>query len=76
MDVLADYGRRGWHVVDFGTLFHVVEASDYQWEHRRVPWTPGQGARRRLEAEGWVLIRELTFPWGYYKRRLDTKAVF
>jgi len=73
MEVLADYGRRGWHVVDFGTLFHVVEASDSQWEHRRVLWTPGSAGRRRLEAEGWVLIRELTFPWGYYKRRLDAK---
>jgi hypothetical protein len=68
MAVLAVEGRRGWHSVDYGTLFHLVEHSDRQWEHRRLPWTPGHTARRRLEAEGWMLIRDTTFPWGYYKR--------
>ncbi|WP_432510105.1 hypothetical protein [Kineococcus sp. SYSU DK001] len=72
MAVLAERGRRGWHVVDYGTLFHVVEASDTQWEHHRQPWTPG--ARRRLEAEGWTLVKTMTFPWGYYKRPLDLPA--
>jgi hypothetical protein len=68
MAVLAAEGRRGWHSVDYGPLFHLVEHSDRQWEHRRLPWTPGHSARRRLEAEGWMLIRDMTFPWGYFKR--------
>ena len=69
MTVLTDHGRRGWHLVDYGTLFHVVEASDTQWEHHRQPWSPG--ARRRLETEGWTLVKTMTFPWGYYKRPLN-----
>jgi len=74
MALLAAEGRRGWHVVDFGTLFHVLEASDRQWEHRRLLWTPGNAARRHLEADGWSLVRETTFPWGYYTRELDAPA--
>ena len=74
MAVLAIEGRRGWHVVDYGTMFHVLEASDQQWEHRRLLWTPGGGARRRLEADGWQLIRETTFPWGYYTRAQQAPA--
>ncbi len=31
MAVLEREGRRGWHVVDHGTLSHVVEASDHAW---------------------------------------------
>jgi len=74
MAVLAIEGRHGWHSVDYGALFHVVEHSALQWEHRRLPWTPGSAARRRLEAEGWMLIREMTFPWGYYKRQSSAAA--
>lgn len=74
MALLAAEGRRGWHVVDFGTLFHVLEASDRQWEHRRLLWTPGNAARRHLEADGWSLVRDTTFPWGYYSRALDAPA--
>lgn len=72
MVVLEREGRRGWHVVDFGTLFHVVEASDQVWEHRRAVWSPA--AARALEDEGWSLIGGWSFPWGYYKRRLDLPA--
>ncbi|MGI4895861.1 MAG: hypothetical protein ACRYF3_12185 [Janthinobacterium lividum] len=72
MAVLAHEGRRGWHVVDYGTLYHLVEASDHQWEHLRQPWNPT--ARRRLEREGWTLIKTAMFPWGYYKRPLDLPA--
>lgn len=66
MAVLEREGRAGWHVVDYGTLFHVVEASDVPWEHRRVPWSPT--AARRMAADGWTLVRGASFPWGYYKR--------
>lgn len=72
MAVLDAEGRRGWHVVDYGTLFHVVEASDVQWEHRRVPWAPG--VRRRMEDGGWQLVRSATFPWGYYTRATTRPA--
>lgn len=74
MALLADEGRRGWHVVDYGTLFHVLESSAQQWEHRRLLWTPGSSARRHLEADGWTLVRETTFPWGYYTRPLTLPA--
>jgi hypothetical protein len=74
MALLTIEGRRGWHVVDFGTLFHVLEWSNHQWEHCRLPWTPGTAARRHLEADGWTLVRDMTFPWGYYTRELDAPA--
>lgn len=71
MAVLKVEGRYGWHVTGFGPLCHVVEASPWQWEHRRVPF----GApRRRLEADGWQPVGGATFPWAYYKRRLDKSA--
>ncbi|WP_432570623.1 hypothetical protein [Kineococcus sp. SYSU DK005] len=72
MEVLEREGRRGWHVVDYGTLYHLVEASEHQWEHLRQPWNPA--ARRRLEEGGWTLVKSMTFPWGYYKRPLDLPA--
>lgn len=72
MAVLEHEGRRGWHVVDSGTLFHRVEASAWQWEHRRAGWAPG--VARRMQADGWTPAGTLTFPWGYYKRRLDLPA--
>ena len=72
---LAQEGRRGWHSVDYGTLYHVLESSDWQWEHRRLLWTPGSGARRRLESEGWQLVGDTTFPWAYYARALKLPAV-
>jgi len=74
MAVLAREGIRGWHSIDYGTLFHRVEASPFQWEHRRVAWSP-IGGHRRLEADGWIRIREVTFPWAYYKRQLNSPAV-
>ena len=74
MALLAVEGRRGWHVVDSGALSHVLESSNRQWEHRRLLWTPGSTARRHLEAEGWNLVGETTFPWGYYTRALDVPA--
>lgn len=72
MAVLEAEGRRGWHVVDYGTLFHVVEASEHQWEHRRVSWGPG--VRRRMADDGWQLIRNTAFPWGYYTRETSRPA--
>ena len=74
MALLADEGRRGWHVVDYGTMSHVLESSDRQWEHRRLLWSPGSTARLHLEADGWHLVRDTTFPWGYYTRQLDLPA--
>ena len=75
MDALAREGRRGWHVVDYGYLFHLVEASPYQWEHRRL-WWPSRRRRRALEEQGWELVVPSDFdsPWAYFKRRLDTPA--
>jgi hypothetical protein len=66
MAALEREGRLGWHLVDFGPFYHVVEASDRVWEHRRVPFAVGPRLRR-LEAEGWVPIGAW-FPWRYLKR--------
>lgn len=60
-------GHDGWHLVDYGTLFLVVEASDRAWEHRRV----FVGQRRRMNADGWTQVGSGSFPWGYYKRPVD-----
>jgi hypothetical protein len=68
MAALEKAGREGWQLVDFGTLRHVVEASDQQWEHRRVPLAVGP-RRRRLEDEGWQAVGSW-LPWQYYKRPL------
>ncbi|MGG8409517.1 hypothetical protein ACM614_24430 [Streptomyces sp. 12297] len=63
-------GRGGWHLVDYGPLFLVVEASDRIWEHRRV----FGGQRRRMKAEGWTQVGAGSFPWRYYKRPTDRSA--
>ncbi|MBT2452384.1 hypothetical protein J7F03_36095 [Streptomyces sp. ISL-43] len=59
--------RDGWHLVDYGPLFLVVEASDRTWEHRRA----FGGQRRRMKAEGWTQVGAGSFPWRYYKRPTD-----
>ncbi|MGW0395302.1 hypothetical protein ACWDYJ_31365 [Streptomyces sp. NPDC003042] len=64
MAALDEAARDGWHLVDYGTLYLVVEASDRTWEHRRV----FGGQRRRLKAEGWTRVGPGSFPWCYYKR--------
>jgi hypothetical protein len=73
MAVLEQQGRLGWHVVDYGTLHHIVEASPWQWEHRRVLGSVG-ARRHHLEDEGWQLIKTMWFPWAYYKRCLNIPA--
>jgi hypothetical protein len=75
MEALEKEGRRGWHVVDYGYLFHLVEASPRKWEHRRL-WWPSRRRRRLMEEEGWQLIVPSDFdsPWAYYKRRLNEPA--
>ncbi|MFI6106618.1 hypothetical protein [Streptomyces sp. NPDC051310] len=69
MQALAEAGRDGWQVVDYGPLFHVVEKSDRPWEHRRVPFAVGS-RHRRMEKEGWIQVGSGSFPWRYYKRPL------
>jgi len=73
MGALAEAGRNGWHSVDYGTLHHVLEKSDIQWEHRRVIW--GTATRGQLEADGWQLIRRMTFPWSYWARPTGRPAL-
>ncbi|GAA4105304.1 hypothetical protein [Actinomadura miaoliensis] len=75
MQALEAEGRRGWHSVDYGPFFHLVEASPHQWEHRRF-WWPSRKRRRRMEEAGWQLITPSNFdsPWVYYKRPVDRPA--
>ncbi|MCC5578810.1 hypothetical protein IMZ11_24595 [Microtetraspora sp. AC03309] len=75
MEALEREGLRGWHAVDYGYLFHLVEASPHKWEHRRL-WWPSRRRRRLMEEQGWELIVPSDFdsPWAYYKRRLNEPA--
>jgi hypothetical protein len=75
MEALEKEGRRGWHAVDYGYLFHLVEASPDKWEHRRL-WWPSRRRRRAMQERGWepVVPSDFDSPWAYYKRRLDEPA--
>jgi hypothetical protein len=50
-----------------------AEASDWQWQHRRVLASFGP-RHARLQQQGWQLIKTMRIPWAYYKRRLDKPA--
>ncbi|MET0766947.1 MAG: collagen-like protein [Aeromicrobium sp.] len=73
MDQLEEWGRHGWHSVGHGPLFHDVEKSPVQWEHKRA--VVGSRKARDLEAKGWERIGTMWFPWVYLKRSLDVPAV-
>lgn len=75
MPALEAEARHGWHSIDYGAFFHLVEASPHQWEHRRF-WWPSRRRRRRMEEAGWQVITPSNFdsPWAYYKRPLDKPA--
>ncbi|RKN39716.1 hypothetical protein [Streptomyces hoynatensis] len=75
MQALAQAGRHGWHVVDYGHLHHLVESSPHQWEHQRL-WWPTRRRRQRMAERGWELVTPSHFesPWAYYKRPLDLPA--
>ena len=68
MGKLADAGAHGWHSISYGWLYHLLEQSGQQWEHRREAF-PLPGNRKRLEAHGWTHIGT-TYPWQYLKRPL------
>lgn len=70
---LADAGARGWHSISYGWLYHLLEQSDQQWEHRREAF-PLPGNRKRLESQGWMHIGT-TYPWQYLKRPLGKPPV-
>lgn len=69
MAALEREGRRGYHLVDFGPFYLVVEASARPWEHRRTI-APSRAAQRRLEDEGWEPVGTW-FPFCYYARPLE-----
>jgi hypothetical protein len=73
MDQLEEWGRHGWHSVGYGPLFHDVEKSPVQWEHKRA--VIGSRKAKDLEAEGWQRIGSSWFPWVYLKRPLDVPAL-
>ncbi|MCW2841779.1 MAG: hypothetical protein JWR55_3262 [Aeromicrobium sp.] len=73
MDQLEEWGRHGWHSVGYGPLFHDVEKTSVQWEHRRA--VVGSRKARELEGKGWERIGSMWFPWLYFKRPLDVPAV-
>ena len=68
MRVLERAGRYGWHAVEYGPLYFVVEQSDEQWEHHRA--YVGSGPLR--PGGGWQRVGTAWFPWVYYKRPLGT----
>ncbi|MGJ9422070.1 hypothetical protein [Aeromicrobium sp. CF3.5] len=72
MEELDEWGRHGWHSVRFGPMFHDVQRSSVQWEHRRN--VIGSRAARELEQQGWQRIGTLWFPWVYFKRSTGRPA--
>lgn len=73
MEQLDLWGRHGWHSIGYGPLFHDVERSETQWEHKRA--VVGSRRARDLEAQGWERIGSMWFPWLYFKRPLPLPAV-
>jgi hypothetical protein len=73
IDRLNEWGRHGWHSINYGPLFHDVEQSAVQWQHRRA--VVGSRRARELEADGWQRIGSMWFPWVYLKRPLDAPAL-
>ncbi|MET0821036.1 MAG: hypothetical protein ABWY58_08720 [Aeromicrobium sp.] len=73
MEQLELWGRHGWHSIGFGPLFHDVERSETQWEHKRA--VVGSRRARDLEADGWDRIGSTWFPWVYFKRPLPLPAL-
>jgi hypothetical protein len=72
MAVLAAEGDRGWHLVDFGPLYLVLERSPHRWVHRRVT-LPARAAQRRLEQDGFATVGTW-FPFRYFTRETDAPA--
>lgn len=72
IEILNVRGRQGWHSTGFGPMFHDLQKSDLQWEHRRV--FVGSRKAKNLEAEGWEQIGHLWFPWVYFKKSLGVPA--
>ncbi|MBC7593958.1 MAG: hypothetical protein H7288_08490 [Kineosporiaceae bacterium] len=72
IDVLNEMGRKGWHSVGYGPLFHDLEKTDIQWEHRRV--FVGSRKSKDPDSHGWERIGTMWFPWHYYKRSLELRA--
>lgn len=62
MDVLDRAGRYGWHSVDYGPTFHIVERSEQQWEHTRTRWSQGP------DGDGWQPVGRGWGWWRYWKR--------
>ncbi|WP_216822956.1 hypothetical protein [Aeromicrobium sp. A1-2] len=69
IDQLNAWGRHGWHSVGYGPMFHDVEKSSTQWEHKRA--VIGSRKARDLEVKGWERIGSMWFPWTYFKRPVD-----
>ena len=72
MAILDAEGARGWHLVDFGPLYLVLERSPHRWAHKRVT-LPARAAQRRLERDGFTAVGTW-FPFRYFKRPLDAPA--
>jgi hypothetical protein len=66
MQLLAEQGKAGFHLVGFGALYLLVKSSRHVWEHRRET-ALSLGSRARLEAAGWTYVGGW-FPFQYYKR--------
>jgi hypothetical protein len=64
--VLEVEGQQGYHLVDFGTLYLVLERSTHPWRHRRVTFAT-RAMRARLRSEGWEEVGRW-FPYTYFKR--------
>ncbi len=66
MALLKVEGKAGNHLVGFGPLFLTVQASEQQWEHKRVIYFSWQD-KENLEDKGWQYVGAW-LPFHYYKR--------
>jgi hypothetical protein len=66
--ILDEEGQRGFHLVDFGPLYLVIEASSQQWKHRRLLGI-SPAREKRMRSEGWIPVGAW-FPFHYFKRPL------
>lgn len=67
MNLLAEEGAKGNHLVGFGGLYLLVQRSHQTWEHHREAAWNVAARRARLEKAGWLYVGSW-FPFHYFKR--------
>ncbi len=69
MSVLSRAGCFGWHSIDYGPYYHLVERDENQWEHART------FLGIRPDGEGWRRVGAGWAWWTYWARPVDAPAL-